>query len=69
MRIAERTARLHFLKMLCYHKEYVGVDDIRDQYDATLKMIERGQNQWSDFKELESQMHANLISRATVNAP
>ena len=65
---AERLARLHFLKMLCYHKEYLGIDELRDQYDATLKNIERGTHAWSDYKELETQMHTALMFRATVNA-
>ena len=68
MKAPERNARLHFLKMLCYHREYVGIEDIRDQYDATFKTIERGQSSWADVKELEAQMHANLTFRATVNA-
>ena len=54
--------------MLSYHKEYLGVDDLKDQYDATFKNIERGLFGWSDLKELEAQMHRDLTFRATVNA-
>ena len=64
----ERLARLHFLRMLSYHKEYLGVDDLKDQYDATLKNIERGLFGWADLKELEAQMQRDLTFRATVNA-
>ena len=53
MRGEEKLACLHFLCMLCYHKEYLEVGDLRDQYDATLKNIERGSHGWGDFKELE----------------
>ena len=56
----EMLARLHFLRMLCYHKEYLNIDDIRDQYDANLKNIERGTHSWADYKELETQLHTNL---------
>ena len=64
----ERMARLLFLKMLCYHREYLDIEDLRDQYDATLKTIERGLVTWSEFKELEKQMHSSLTFRATVKA-
>ena len=67
MKDMEKTARLHFLRMLCYHHEYLNIENLRDQYDATLN-IERGQSNWSDFKQLEAQMHSNLTFRATVNA-
>ena len=54
--------------MLCYHKGYLEIDDLRDQYDATLKNIGRGTHAWSDLKELEQIMHTNLTFRATVKA-
>ena len=37
----EKQAWLHFLQMLCYHREYLEVTDLRTQYNATLKNIER----------------------------
>ena len=64
----ERLARLHFLKTLCYHKEYLDVEELKDQYDATLKTIERGEHNWEDFPNLSVQMHTNLTFRVTVNA-
>ena len=64
----ERVARLSFLRTLCYHREYLGVDDIRDQYDANLKNIERGSFRWSEFKTLNQQLHNNLTFIANVNA-
>ena len=64
----EMVAHLRFLRMLCYHHEYLDIEDLRDQYDATMKNIERGLNMWADFRELEMQMHTNLTFRATVNA-
>ena len=66
MRRDKWLARLHFLKMLCYHREYVGIEDLRDQYDATMKNIERGISKWSDYRLMEGQMHSNLTFRATV---
>ena len=68
MSSTERVARLHFLRMLCYHREYLDIVDLRDQYDTTLKNIERGSHTWSDFKELEGEMHSSLTFTATVNA-
>ena len=56
----ERWARLHFLRMLSYHCEYLDIEDIRDQYEATLKHIERGSHSWNDFKALEASMYTNL---------
>ena len=64
----ERAARLHFLRTLCYHKEYLRVQDLKDQYDATLKNIERGLHNWSEYLFLDGQLHLNLTFRATVNA-
>ena len=64
----ERAARLHFLCMLCYHKQYLDISELRDQYDATLKNIERGTAGWAEFKDLERQLHTNLTFRATVKA-
>ena len=63
----ERLARLWFLKMLCYHREYLGTEDLKDQYDATLKNIERGTHAWGDYRDLEQQLHTGLTFRATVN--
>ena len=54
--------------MLCYHKEYLGVGDLRDQYHASLKNIKHGNLSWSDFKELGQQVHPNHTFRAMVKA-
>ena len=62
----ERVARLHFLRTLAYHREYVGVEDIKDQYDANLKEIERGAAHWCDFLKLVDSLHTDLTFRATV---
>ena len=64
----EWNARLYFLKMLCYHKEYLGVGDLRDQYHASLKNIKYGTLSWSDFKELGQQVHPNHTFRVMVKA-
>ena len=64
----EKLVRLRFLHMLCYHRQYLGVEDLRDQYDATMKNIERGLHSWNDVTVLELQMHSSLTFRATVNA-
>ena len=68
MKVEERIAHLHFLCMLCYHKEYLEVGDLCDQYDAMLKNIERGTHTWGDYKELEHLIHTNLTFRTTVIA-
>ena len=36
----EKLARIHLLRTLCYHKEYVEVEDLCKQYNATMKCIE-----------------------------
>ena len=56
----EKLARLHLLHMLCYHREYVDVEDLKDQYNVVMKCIETGQFSWADFKALDAQMHSDL---------
>ena len=64
----ERTARVRLLKTLCYHREYLDIAELRDQYDATFKTIERGEFDWVDVDELDRQLHTKLTFRATINA-
>ena len=68
LRTDEKIARLHFLKVLCYHKEYLDVNDLKNQYVANLQAIERGEASWSDYKHLAHQLHTNLTFRATVKS-
>ena len=67
-RPVEKVARLNFLRVLCYHKHYLDLEDIKDQYVAILQLIEKGEVAWSDFRRLSDQMHTNLTFRATVKS-
>ena len=64
----EKNARLHFLKILCYHREYLEISDLKDQYVANLQLIERGEANWAEFRSLTSQLHTNLTFRANVKS-
>ena len=44
---AEKGARLQIIKTICYHKNYLTDQDLRQGYDDTLKKVERGQEKWS----------------------
>ena len=64
----ERSARLNFLKLLCYHKQYLDIEDIRTQYVANLQAIEKGEADWTDFRRLCNQMHTNLTFHVTLKS-
>ena len=64
----EREARLHFLRIMSYHKQYLDIEDIRAQYVATLQVIEKGDATWTEYKRLADQLHTNLTFRATVKS-
>ena len=64
----ERLARLSILCTLAYHKHYLDVEDLKDQYDVVLKEVERGIAGWRDYDKLVSELHVNLTFRANVKA-
>ena len=45
---AEQEARLQILLMCMYHSQFLDIEDIKDQYDVTMKMIERKELNWGD---------------------
>ena len=67
-KVDEKIARLNILKTLAYHKQYVEVEDLKDQYDVTLKEIEHDAADWADVNKLVNDLHTNLTFRATVRA-
>ena len=44
----ERACRVKIAKTIAYHKLYLADNDLRNGYDATLKLIEQGVESWSD---------------------
>ena len=45
---AERSARIEIAKTLCYHKKYLGDEDLREGYDNILKRVEQGKLSWNE---------------------
>ena len=64
IKLEEHEARLSILNTLCYHSKYVTVEELKSQYDATMKSIERGVAQWSN--KLAEKLHSDLAFRASV---
>ena len=62
---AERAARLDILSTICYHSVYVSLEELKQQYHATMKRVERGVSQWNS--SLASQLHQDLAFRASVS--
>ena len=68
----EKEARLSIAKTLCYHKNYLCDEDLRDGYDEIMKSIERKQQDWN--AALGEHLHeilgyrANVIVREKLNA-
>ena len=67
MTLAEHNARLAIVKQLCYHREYLEIDDLRDAYDSVMKEIEQGQSDWgthlADKIHQFCEFRSNLIMR------
>ena len=67
----EREARLAVAKTLCYHKNYLKDEDLRDGYDQIMKRVERRQQGWNEV--LGEHLHeildyrVNLIVREKLN--
>ena len=60
----ECTAHTEIAKTLCYHKRYLGDDDLREGYDSILKQGEQGKLNWKD--DLADKLHNHLDYRANV---
>ena len=60
----EQRARIDILLTLCYHHSYVGIDELKTQYGATMQRVERGAAQWSE--SLAERLHHDLAFRASV---
>ena len=62
----EKEARLGILATICYHFCYVDISELKAQYDATLKRVERGVAGWSG--DLADRLHQDLAFRAAILA-
>ena len=60
----EIKARLEILTTLCYHSAYLDISELKAQYDATMKRVERGAAQWTS--NLADRLHHDLAFRAGV---
>ena len=61
----EKDARISVLTTLCYHHSYLDITEIRAQYDATMKRVERGVASWKTLIESD-RLHNDLAFRASV---
>lgn len=57
----EREARQGILKYLAYHFSYLDTNELREQYDAIMKRVERGELSWS--QNLPKKIHKSLAFR------
>lgn len=57
----ERQARLGILKYLAYHFAYLDTAELREQYDAIMKRVERGELGWDN--NLPKRIHRSLAFR------
>ena len=60
----ERNARLKIVKILAYHKQYLGDAELREGYDYVLKQVEQGVKDWGD--DLSKDLHEFLDYRANI---
>ena len=60
----ERNARINIAKTLCYHKNYLSDDILRDGYDQVLKRVERRQQDWNEV--LGEHLHELLTYKANI---
>ena len=68
----ERQARLSIAETLCYHKNYLPDEVLREGYDITLKRVECGAQDWDEVigEHLHEFLHykANLIMRSMLQS-
>lgn len=57
----ERSARVGILKYLAYHFAYLDTQEIREQYDAIMKKVERGELTWNS--KLAKKVNKSLTFR------
>lgn len=63
----EKEARIGVLKYLAYHFAYLDTTELKEQYDALLKQVERGELEWG--QNLPKRIHRSLkFRRETLNA-
>ena len=60
----ERMARLKVLKNICYHREYLHIEDLRQCYDSVMKEVETGRASWTS--NLDDKVHQFCQFRANV---
>ena len=60
----ERKERVQIAKTLCYHKNYLNDNDLREGYDTIMKQVEQGKITWGD--NLAGRLHEHLDYRANV---
>ena len=60
----ERIAHLSIAKTLCYHRNYVSDDVLREGYDIMLKRVELGTHEWDEV--LGEHLHEYLNYKANV---
>ena len=61
---AERLARLNIAKVICYHKQYLSDQDLRNGYDNILKKVEQGLEDWDG--RLAEDLHEYFDYHTTV---
>ena len=62
----EREAHLEILLTLAYHHDYLDIAELKQQYDATMKRVERGAAKWNPM--LAERLHQDLTFRASALA-
>ena len=67
----ERSKRIQVAKTICYRKQYLKDDDLRNGYDSIMKKVEQGNLNWTDDLAEELHKHydyrANIILRERLN--
>ena len=60
----ERVTQIEIAKTLCYHRKYLGNEELKEGYDNILKQVEQGKITWKD--DLPKKLHNYLDYRANV---
>ena len=67
----ERSKCIQVAKTICYHKQYLKDDDLRNGYNSIMKKVEQGNLNWTDDLAEELHKHydyrANIILRERLN--
>ena len=66
----EKEAHLHILKQICYHRQYLDIEDLWDSYNSVMKEIELGKASWNialaDKIHQFCEFRSNLIAREAI---